>query len=61
LRRRDADGAVVRHCHRLDEHLPIADVLERAILLGIKSRGTFDTGSAACRHWLDELLPRIGM
>lgn len=61
LRRLDAHDAVVRHCHRLDEHLPIADVLERAVLLGIKSQGSFNTASAECRHWLSELLPQIGL
>lgn len=62
IRRRGPDGgAILRHCHRLDEHLPLADVLEQAILLEIKSKGTFSYGSAYCKHWLRDVLPKIGV
>ena len=55
----DAGGAVIKHCHRLDEHLPLADVLEQAIVLGIKQTGAFTKGSAECQNWLEQVLPRI--
>ena len=60
LRRCTDNGAVIRHCHRLDEHLPLADVLEQAILREIKSTGTFSMGSAEVKHWLKQVLPAIG-
>jgi hypothetical protein len=60
LRKRDTEGTVVRHSHLLDEHLPLADVIEQSILLEIKSTGTFSMGSAQCRHWLGDILPQIG-
>jgi len=55
-----ADAAVIRHCHRLDEHLPLSDLLEQAVVLGIKKAGSFTKGSAECQQWLKEVLPQIG-
>ena len=55
-----ADAAVIRHCHRLDEHLPLSDLLEQAVVLGIKKAGSFTKGSLECQRWLEEVLPQIG-
>jgi hypothetical protein len=55
-----AAGGVLLHCHRLDEHLPIADVLEQRILREIKSTGSFSHSSAEVKDWLAQVLPLIG-
>jgi hypothetical protein len=55
-----AAGSIARHSHRLDEHLPIADVLEQRILREMKSTGSFSHSSAEVKDWLGNVLPLIG-